>query len=215
MDIHFLFIGEGSSDEALVTHLEDVCILAGANEVSGIAPDLGRLGRRIGHDVSSKVEAALSLEPTANLLFVHRDADSRDPEPRYREIERAIQQLDVKVPHVSVVPVQEIEAWLLLEEAEIRRVAENPNGRVALNLPSPNTVENITNPKERLREALLTASETTGRRRQRFVSRFDDHRRLLIERLHASGRLSTVAAWRRLFADVEAAITRVRQSGHG
>src|SRR4028119_872308 len=130
VEIYFLFIGEGSSDEALVPHLEDICIRAGADEVSGVAPDFARLGRKVGHDVASKLEAALLLEPTANLLFVHRDADSRDPEPRREEIERAIERHAIQVSHVCVVPVQELEAWLLLDEAEIRRVAENPNGRV-------------------------------------------------------------------------------------
>jgi hypothetical protein len=206
--IHFVFVGEGSTDEGLVPHLEDLCIEAGADEVSGIAPDFSRLPRKVGKDVASKVAAALVLEPAANLLFVHRDADSRDPEPRHKEINNAVSELRVDVPYVAVVPVQELEAWLLLDEQELRRVAENPSGRVPLNLPTASNVENLANPKESLKEILILASETVGRRRQTFSNEFDDHRRLLVDRLNPRGSLRDVPAWLRLTADVETAIKR-------
>ena len=46
--IRFAFIGEGSSDVGLVSPLEKLCVLCGADEVTGVAPDLGRLPK-IGH----------------------------------------------------------------------------------------------------------------------------------------------------------------------
>ena len=63
-----------------------------------------------------------------------------------------------------MVPIQETEAWLLLDKGSFRRVAGKPKVRTPLDLPTPTNVENIANPKELLKESILIASETTGRR---------------------------------------------------
>jgi hypothetical protein len=39
------------------------------------------------------------------------------------------------MPVVCVVPVRMMEAWLLIDEMAIRRVAGNPNGRIPIELP--------------------------------------------------------------------------------
>ncbi len=196
--ILFLFVGEGPSDTALVPHLEELCILCGAAEAAGVAPDLGSLPQKPARTVKSKLRAALKLEPSANLIFVHRDADSIDPDPRYREISRAEAGFELKGRVIPVVPVQETEAWLLLDETEIRRVADNPNGRVELDLPSASRAEGIANPKERLFRALETASELRGRRRARFKKSLSWRRRLLLERLSPAGPVTQLSAWQRL-----------------
>jgi hypothetical protein len=56
------------------------------------------------------------------------------------------------------------EAWLLIDEQAIRIAAGNPLGRMALDIPPPNRIENLPNPKEVLFAALRTASGKTGRR---------------------------------------------------
>ena len=63
MRIHFVFISEGSSDEGLLSHLENLCIEGGAIEVTGIAPDFRRLPETIGRTVEEKVRATMLLEP--------------------------------------------------------------------------------------------------------------------------------------------------------
>jgi len=141
LHIRFLFVGEGPFDVNLVTHLRRCCILAGADEAEDVTIPISRLGDRIGRTVPEKLTFALALEPNVNLVFVHRDADSEDPKPRYDEIREAIQVVTKELTHVAVVPVQETEAWLLLDEAEIRRVAENPSGTISLDIPSARRVE--------------------------------------------------------------------------
>lgn len=56
------------------------------------------------------------------------------------------------------------EAWLLIDEASLRRAAGNPNGKIQLNLPSLSQLERVLDPKKMLYELLQKASEKTGRR---------------------------------------------------
>lgn len=206
MKIHFVLICEGSSDAPLVSQLEEVCVICGAEEASGIAPEWERLGTRVSKRVQDRLAAALALEPDANLIFVHRDSDSRDPASRRAEIADAAAALGIAPPVVAVVPVQETEAWLLLDEAAIRQVAENPRGRVALGLPTPSVVERIARPKERLAEVLVAASELSGERLKKFRKKFDAHRRTLLQRLDRNGPVSAVPAWKRMVAETGAVI---------
>lgn len=202
MFVHFLFIGEGTSDGGLIPHLESLCIEAGATEAMGVAPDFRRLSKPIGNSVEAKLRAALALEPEANLIFVHRDADGRDGNPRYTEIANSVNVCACTIPFVCIVPVQETEAWLLLDESAIRRVVGRPNGHVPLNLPTPNGVERVARPKERLREVLATASEATGRRLERVRQDFPLQRRALLLDLATAGPLERVQSWSRLRADI-------------
>jgi hypothetical protein len=203
-------VGEGPSDEALVERIEELCLRAGADEVAGVAPDLRRHSRK-SSTVSEKIAHVLQLEPDANLVFAHRDADTQDPAPRRSEVTEAFRGVGVEQPHVAVVPVQMTEAWLLLDEEDIRFVAENPNGNVQINLPSPARVESVTDPKEKLRDALVAASERSGRRLKRFRKRFPQQRRRLIERLDLDGPVSQVSAWQRLCEDIEQALADLQK----
>ena len=80
------------------------------------------------------------------MIFIHRDPESPDDSQRREELRKAVKKADIKLPHVLVVPIQEMEAWLLLDEQIIRSVAENPKGRVQLNLPKPSRVETVSSP---------------------------------------------------------------------
>ncbi|HEY0511655.1 MAG TPA: hypothetical protein VGH73_07115 [Thermoanaerobaculia bacterium] len=211
MRIHFVLVGEGPSDEGLIPHLENLCIELGATEVTGTAPDFQRLESPIRKTVIDKLQAALQLEPTANLFFVHRDADSKNPVPRYTEISTAAGICDLKASWVAVVPVQETEAWLLLDEAAIRSVAGHPRGRSPLGLPHPREVEEIAKPKERLKEVLVIASELSGRRLAKFRKEFSNHRRLLLQRMTSHGALPEVNSWLRLRSDLKQAIRRLQR----
>ena len=204
--IFFLFIGEGVSDNPLVQPLEKLCVLCGADEAAGTAVDWQLLSSKPPRSVARRVRAALEIEPAANLVFVHRDADAPEPVPRLEEIRRAIEELALEVPGVPVVPIQETEAWLLLDEAEIRKVAENPRGRMDLALPPLSQVESVANPKARLEEALYRASGLRGRRLKNFKRSLPFRHRLLLERLDPEGPISELSAWRRLCVDLERAL---------
>lgn len=206
MVVHFVFIGEGSSDEGMIPHLESLCIEAGASEVTGVAPDFRRLPGSIGHGVEAKLKAALLLEPEANLVFVHRDADARVGAARYTEISAAVTASGCERPVVCVVPIQETEAWLLLDEAAIRRAVGRPRGTARLGLPTPETVERMVQPKERLKEVLELASEATGRRLERVRQDFPLHRRALLQDLATTGPVERVPSWQQLRADLQSAL---------
>lgn len=206
MLVHFLFVGEGSSDDGMVPHLESLCIAAGASEVTGVAPDFRRLPRAVGRTVEAKLRAALALEPAANLVFVHRDADARNGTKRYDEIAQAAAACGCHKPVVCIVPIQETEAWLLLDEAAIRRAVGRPRAVVHLDLPSPDQVERTAQPKERLKEVLVRASEATGRRLERVRRDFPLHRKALLQDLLVAGPLERVSSWVRLRDDLRGAL---------
>lgn len=208
MRIHFVLIGEGVSDDGLVPHLENLCIDLGADEVTGIAIDFRRLDQPVGHSVDAKLSAAVQLEPEANLFFIHRDADDPDPGPRYTEISHAVGVVGLSAQWVGLVPVQETEAWLLLDESAIRMVARRPRGTNDLNLPTPRLVESVARPKERLQGALVAASELSGRKLAKFRRDFPEHRRILLQRLPIRGLLASVPSWRRLEMDLRASLAR-------
>jgi hypothetical protein len=98
-----------------------------------------------------------------DVLFAHRDAEQQDPEQRRLEIP------DTVHPLVRIVPVRMTEAWLLFDEAAIRTAADNPRGTVRLDLPPLQRIEDLPDPKSRLREFVLAAADVRGRRRKRLT----------------------------------------------
>ncbi len=202
--VKFWLLPEGSSDRGLVPHLEALCLEGGADEAIGLAPDLGRLPAKIGKSVREQIQAALRYGTDLNLLFVHRDADSTDPMLRRQMIESQAQ--DCSIPCVPVIPVQELEAWLLLDEAAIRSVAGNPRGRSELQIPALRVIESTREPKEILKAAILRAADQTGRQAERIKKRFDEHREALLQRLEREGPVRQLPSFQRLLADIQQAI---------
>jgi len=204
-------VGEGTIDDGLIRPLEKLCILCGSDEASGTAVDWQLLSEKPPRAVAERVRAARKIEPTANLVFVHRDADAPDPEPRLEEIREALETLELTIPGVPVVPVQETETWLLVDEASIRRVAENPRGRMDLGLPRSSQIESVTDPKALLEETLNLASGLEGRRLKRFKRSFAQRRRMLLERLDPEGPVSELPAWQRLRVSLKGVIQNAGQ----
>jgi hypothetical protein len=211
--VKFVLVCEGSSDRGLVPHLEALCVRAGATEAIGDAPDLGRLPRPPGKAVADQVGAILRLGAEINLLFVHRDSDARDPTTVRRQIDDAMASLTECPMHVCVVPVQEIEAWLLTEEAAIRQVAGNPDGREELELPARRNIENTASPKEVLKAAILRASGEKGRRLDKLRAQFSPLRATLLQRLDIDGPINDLPAWGLLKSDIENAVAKLLRDG--
>jgi hypothetical protein len=116
--------------------------------------------------LAAKIKQSLDLYP-CDLLFVHRDAENRPYDQRKAEINEAIAL--TRPAHnifVCVAPVRMLEAWLLIDEAALRRAAGNPNGRSLLELPDPARLERCSDPKSLLHQLLRGASELKGRRLQ-------------------------------------------------
>ena len=197
----FLLLCEGTSDRALVPHLRQLLSYCGAVEVVGTAVALANV--RDPEDGGSsvlerKIRAVLSTESEFDVLFVHRDADAAGHEERSREIAEASRIVELEVDRVTVIPVRTTEAWILLDEAAIRRVAGNPGGRQPLDLPRPSRVEDVPNPKAVLESALVAACGHQGHRLKKFRKKLRQHRRILLEQLPVGGALDEVPAWVRL-----------------
>lgn len=198
--IRAVFIGEGTSDTPLggiVAALFERCGV----QLDVSTPDFELLRRPL--DVGSKISASLELTSAPiDLFIVHRDADTEDGSRRCEEIRSALEANAPSHRYLPVVPIHMTEAWLLLDEAAIRQVAGNPKGRVPLNLPSPREAERRADPKSVLAESILTASDETGRRRDRIARRFPENRRRLLEQLQIDGPVRQLGAWRELEARV-------------
>ena len=161
--IRATLLADGSSDRVLIPMLEWLITEMTTSSLTIEWADLGVL-RRQPTKLVGRVAEALRLYP-CDLLFVHRDAEGQPPEWRYQEIATAVPALQTRV---AVVPVRMQEAWLLHDEAALRRAAGRPSGTEPLNLPALARVESVVDPKGTLKTALLTAAALTGRRRQAF-----------------------------------------------
>lgn len=202
--VNGLFVAEGSSDEPLANLVELLFRDRGV-DLRLTSPPFEQLPK-VAKDVKSRVTAGIKLmEHQVELVVVHRDADNVGSAVRRNEIEAAIRQIDAEVCCCPIVPVKMTEAWLLLDEANIRQVAGNPRGREPLKLPKLHEVERVADPKDLLKQALLAASGATGRRRERDVKRFNQQRRQLLERLDRSGPIIGLPGWQQLLADIDLA----------
>lgn len=202
-EISFALLREGNSDEGLVAHIRSMLLDAGADSAVG-AP------RAYPGTIAERLARVLAEPSLVDIVFVHRDSDQRDPNPRYIEIEHAVapnRGWEDRV--VAVVPVQELEAWLLTDAAAIRAVVGKPTGRTDLNLPPVNRIESTARPKERLRDACVAATESTGARRRSAARNFSRYRETLLERLDPTGPVATLSSWQAFERDTKAAARSV------
>ena len=114
-------------------------------------------------ELKDRIRETLEHYP-CNVLFIHRDAEKMASNVRYAEIAEAVNDAGTSVPYICVVPVHMTEAWLLFDIQAIRASAGNPNGKVKLKLPGKKEWESLPDPKEKLKQALIEASELTPRR---------------------------------------------------
>ncbi|UTT65117.1 DUF4276 family protein [Janibacter sp. CX7] len=205
LEVNFVFLREGTSDDGLIPHLRSLLSRAGADSAVGSS-------RAYSGSVAERLERVLNEESRPSLIFVHRDSDSSDATARRSEILDSARKLGLAMPIVPVVPVQELEAWLLLDEAAIREVAGNPAGRVSLDLPKISAIERCASPKEVLERALIASSGKSGRRLKKEKRSFTSRREVLLQRLDLDGNLPQLPAWQRLVDDVNNAVAGLRQN---
>jgi hypothetical protein len=179
-------------------------------EILVTVPDLDRLPNRPGHSVRDKLRAAQQVSDEGqvyDLVVIHRDSDGNPPERRRGEIAEAVDEVSPGLAHVPVVPVRMLEAWLLLDQAAIREVAGNPNGKVALRLPKPARAESAADPKALLKQAIATASEEKGRRLEKLQQRFPENRARLLQMLDREGPIQQLASWQAFTHDLRESLS--------
>ncbi|MGA2067919.1 MAG: hypothetical protein ABSG86_23320 [Thermoguttaceae bacterium] len=164
--MRFTLVTDGPTDSVLCRHIEWLL-----KKHVGLVPVESQWAefrwlREPPTDLASKIAKAAELYP-CDVLFVHRDAETEEPERRRDEIHAAVGKARLKVSQVCVIPVRMTEAWLLFDEAAVRWAAGNPNGEAELGLPHARA-ETLPNPKAVLHKALVTACGLAGRRRRTF-----------------------------------------------
>ncbi|MCE2486950.1 MAG: hypothetical protein J4F42_15660 [Desulfurellaceae bacterium] len=121
--------------------------------------------------------ADLRYLPQAPIILPDRFQTSLDLIPGDQSLQKRIDEIHQGLeeagqwkvmPAVCVIPIRMTEAWLLIDERAVRRAAGNPNGREALDLPSVEALEHVSDPKSVLYDCLKEASGLSGSRRKRF-----------------------------------------------
>ena len=202
--VSFAFLCKGSSDTGLIAHLETLLVYFGAQEATGM-PDTrkGTIPAQLRQLLAEGTEAGIDM------VFIHRGSDSPDRDGREREIRRGIEESGFPHPFIPVIPVQETEAWLLLDEQAIRDVVACPKGKQPLKLPKPNAIEGTRNPKEILQKALLAASRASGQRLKKEKNSFSRHRKVLLQRLDPLDAVRNLPSWQCLERDIQRALAQL------
>ncbi|MBI1882180.1 MAG: hypothetical protein HYR94_28740 [Chloroflexi bacterium] len=206
-ELRYTLICDGSSDVALLPLL--TWLLREHHVECAIQPEWADLRRlpKPPRGLANKIKQGLDLFP-CDLLFVHRDAEREPREVRVAEIRKAVAET-VKFapipPQVCVVPVRMQEAWLLFDEAALRRAAGNPNGKQPLQFPTIAKWEQLPDPKNVLYDLLREASGLHGSRRKKF--RVDVGARRVAEFISDFAPLRILPAFNALETDLENLIT--------
>ncbi|MEH2420327.1 MAG: hypothetical protein V7K48_05095 [Nostoc sp.] len=206
-ELCYTLLSDGSSDKALMPILT---WLLRAHQVDCAIQsnwaDLRRLPKPP-KKLLPRIINSLELYP-CDLLFIHRDAEREPREKRITEIlealEEAVKKPVIVPPHVCVIPVRMQEAWLLFDEAALRKAAGNPRGRQPLQLPDIRRLEQLPNPKDILYGLLCEASELTGRRLKQFSVNERVHR--LAELIDDFSPLRALSAFQLLEIEIQQVI---------
>ena len=136
-ELRYTLVSDGSSDRALLPILSWLLDAHGVHyPIQADWADLRRLPDPP-KNLASRIEKSLELYP-CDLLFVHRDAENCTLARRKAEISEILTAMSLaRPPAVCVVPVRMLEAWLLFDEAALRRASGNPNGRTPPATPTP------------------------------------------------------------------------------
>lgn len=153
-------IADGPSDRALLAVMSWMLRGAQVAHETPVLADLRPLPNPP-RELAERARIAVQLHP-CDVLVVHRDAEAMPWSVRRDEIRQAVSALGVA--HVAAVPVRMTEAWLLLDEAALRRAAGNPNGTESLSIPSLQRLESLIDAKKTLYDLLRKACGLSGRR---------------------------------------------------
>ncbi|MEH1902845.1 MAG: hypothetical protein V7L04_15860 [Nostoc sp.] len=206
-ELCYTLLSDGSSDKALMPILT---WLLRAHQVECAIQsnwaDLRRLPKPP-KKLLPRIINSLELYP-CDLLFIHRDAEREPREKRITEILEALEEVVKKSvvvpPHICVIPVRMQEAWLLFDEAALRKAAGNPRGRQPLQLPNICKLEQLPDPKDILYGLLCEASELTGRRLKQFSVNQRVHR--LAELIDDFSPLKALSAFQLLETEIQQVI---------
>ena len=205
--LSYTLLSDGSSDKALMPILT---WLLRENQVNcAIQAEWAELRHlpEVPKPLAQKIIKSLELYP-CDLLFIHRDAEKEPRENRVIEIHNALKEVQqsVIVPqvYICVIPVRMLEAWLLFNEAAIRKAAGNPRGKEQLQIPDIRRLQQLPDPKNDLHQLLSIASGLTGRRQKQFNVHEKIHR--LADLIDDFSPLRNLSAFQELETEIQQVI---------
>ena len=177
-----LFVGlftEGTTDDRFLQSivqrtLEDIAFNEGRGqfEIEVNVINIDKTDKKFVHLV---LEASKKgVEEFGMMLFcIHRDADAPSPENTLRNlINPAIQFLEAQEGNdfcktvIPIVPVQETEAWMLADK-ELLKIQIGASEKSNSELGIENTPESISNPKEKIEEAIRISRKKVVKKRRK------------------------------------------------
>lgn len=198
-EINFTLLSEGSSDQALIPILKWLLEKYFTEfPINSQYADFRSLPQKA-KMLEDKILKAFQIYP-CNLLFIHRDSDTETLSKREEEIKEAVRNLKSKnLPFfVPVIPVKQLETWLLIDEKAIRYAVGKPNSTIPLNLPKLKNLERKSNPKQFLSEVIKIASELSGTQFKRRFRNTDSCRWRIAEEIEDFSPLQQLSAFQEL-----------------
>jgi len=205
--LRITLLADGPSDAALLEILSWLLRQkCGSIPIQSAFADLGRLPKPP-KVLSERICWSIKLYP-CDLLFVHRDAERVAIDKRKEEIRKASKESKVVAPPiVCVVPVRMMESWLLVDEPALRKAAGNPNGDQLLPMPNVRELEQLSDPKETLRNLLREASGHEGRRLRQFERNLATSIQLVAQLTSDFQPLRGLAAFQMLEKEIERVVS--------
>nr|MBK7066623.1 DUF4276 family protein [Deltaproteobacteria bacterium] len=162
------FYGEGPSDYAFLPRLllrlcEQVLLDLGCGPFEVADPEMLNDAECAPRRRSERVaEAAFKARDAWNLLWVHSDGAGDPDAARATSVQPAFDLLAQRLPPgswagVAVIPVREVEAWVLADGDALRAALGVSLDDVALGLPGASACEGLADPKPPMEQAFKTA----------------------------------------------------------
>ena len=173
------------------------------DEVIDLGQGMSGLGRR---DFQVREAVRLNASGLA-IVFIHADGAGSPDQKRAEQcipgIQRIREDYAARIRGVPVVPVREMEAWALTDGDAVRAATGSRLDDVALGLPErPALAENVTDPKQRLREVFERARPKSSRRTP---DRWEGYLSLLGEQVRLP-RLRELTAFQQVESDLRGAL---------
>ncbi len=205
--LKFTLIGDGSSDEALLTIIKWL--------LNDLYPNIPSEGKFADFRFLKSPPAKSNIQEQVNhankyypydILFFHRDAESTDTDILDKRKKEVLGKIIYPEKVVCVVPIKMMEAWLLIDEMAVKKAAGNRNYKGPLNLPNIRKIEKLPDPKDTLHRLLVDASNLKGRKAKGFNPNAATH--LVSENITDFSVLRQLTAFQQFETDLKIAIDR-------
>ncbi|MBN8653023.1 MAG: hypothetical protein J0L67_16445 [Cytophagales bacterium] len=212
-ELRFTLIADGSSDSTLLTVikwlLDDVYPTIAVQRSFADFRHLPKPPQA--GDIQARIDCASQYYPF-DILIYHRDAESRDKGIVLQRKNEILANLVDSEIVVCVIPVEMMEAWLLISGEAIKKAAGNRGYNKDMKLPAIQAIEAVSNPKDLLHQILKQVSGLKGRR----LNSFNVHQavHLVAENISDFSSLRQLNSFRVFEKDLREAVDKIVANGN-